>query len=73
MLQIAKKPMTQDQRERRKKRKDEVCDVENVDDYRGPWASYYHEEVEELPEPTEEQKYVILPFSGEFLLMCSFF
>jgi len=45
-----------EQKELRKKRKELSGNVEDVDNYQGPWGTYYYAEKEEMPEATEEQK-----------------
>lgn len=53
---MPRKKMTKEQLELRKKRKELTGDVTSIDEFKGPWASYYFEEDQEMPEPNEEQK-----------------
>jgi len=53
---VPKKAMSAEQKDLRKKRRALTGDVNDVDNFKGPWASYYFEEEQEMVEPNEEQK-----------------
>jgi len=56
IFSVVPAPVSDEQKQLRKKRKELTGNVEDIDNYQGPWGTYYYADQEEMPEANDEQK-----------------